>query len=90
MNDTGGREFEKQWQSVTWGKQGSKETILRVTYFLNGHINSLYIPTGEIGWISDFHAQTNEIWFDYLTEKTKYSNAVLLAFVSKERGVVIK
>lgn len=48
------------------------------------------MPTGEIGWISDFHAQTNEIWFDYLTEKTKYSNAVLLAFVGKERGIVIK
>lgn len=54
------------------GEEGLKDTTLRVTYFLNDHLNKLEITTGERkSWISDFHTQTSEISFDYLTKKIK-------------------
>ena len=69
VNDTGGEwVWRKKWQSVTWREEGSKDAILRVTYFLNDLLNNLDIPPGGIkDSISIFHKQASEIWFDYLT-----------------------
>ena len=69
VNDTGGEwVWRKKWQSVTWREEGSKDAILRVTYFLNDLLNNLDIPPGGTkDWTSIFHTQASEIWFDYLT-----------------------
>ena len=60
--------LKKKWGSVTWRKEGSKDAILRVTFFLNDLFNNLDIPPGGIkDWTSILHKQASAIWFDYLT-----------------------
>ena len=69
VNDTGGEwVWRKKWQSVTWREEGSKDAILRVTYFLNDLLNNLDIsPSGIKDWTSILHTQASKTWFNYLT-----------------------
>ena len=47
---------------MTWREEGSKDAILRETYFLNDLLNNLDIPPGGIeDWTSILHTQASEI-----------------------------